>query len=282
MTQTALITGVSTGIGRAIAEALAGAGWQVYGSVRKEADAAAFEAALNGRGKALIFDVTDRAAVEAAAAQLQGELGADGLDLLINNAGLSVSGPLEYVKLEDMRYQFEVNTISVFSVTQVFLPLLGGGGAKRAKPGRIINISSISGQVALPFQGPYSASKFALESLSDVMRREFMVHGIDVIAIEPGPIKTPIWDKIDASRAEAFAGSPYEVPLRKTMEVVSEFPQTGLPAEELGELVVRITRTARPKSRYIIKRGGPWDHLLMRWLPDRWLDAMIAKKLELK
>ena len=281
MQKSALVTGVSTGIGRAIATSLAGAGWQVFGSVRNDKDAADFEKDLGGKATALIFDVTDRAAVEQAAADLSAKLGDGGLDLLVNNAGLSRNGPLQYLNLDDLRYQLEVNTIALFSVTQVFLPLLGAQVPKRANPGRIINISSVGGQVAMPFLGPYAASKFAVEALSDSFRRELMVYGIDVTIIQPGPIKTAIWEKINEEEIVRYRETAYGPAIENMLNFVAESEQKGLPAEAVGKLVLRILKSKRPKTRYVIQRGGPIAHFISRMLPDRLLDRLIAGQLGL-
>src|SRR3974390_420814 len=196
----AVVTGASTGIGRSIAQELAKAGWHVFGNVRKERDADDFKRDLGDMGTPLIFDVTDGVGVERAAAEVAAKVGKDGIDLLVNNAGVFVTGPLQYVDVEEFRRLLEVNTVSILRVTQAFLPLLGGSLPKRANPGRIINMSSIAGRLSTPFTGSYSASKFALESLSDAWRCALMVYGIDIVVIEPGMIYTPIWDKLDKDR----------------------------------------------------------------------------------
>ena len=173
-----VVTGVSTGIGRGVATILARNGFHVFGSVRHPDHAADFEKSLSGNGTALVFDVTDQTAVLAAAERVRARVGGDGLVGLVNNAGITVLGPLESIDLAALRHQFNVNAVAQIGVAQAFLPLLKAA----SPPGRIVNISS-GGRIALPFIGPYAASKFALEGLSDALRRELIVHGVDVIVV---------------------------------------------------------------------------------------------------
>lgn len=279
--KTAVVTGVSTGIGRGIAAVLAKNGWRVYGSVRKPEDAQAFEAAVGANAKALLFDVTDQRAMRDAADVLGRELGGEGLDALVNNAGIAVGGPLETLPIDDLRRQFEVNVFGLMAATQAFLPLLGAARPRR-KPGRIINISSVGGKFTFPFFGPYAASKHAVESLSDALRRELMVHGIDVIVIEPGAIRTPIWDKGRDRDQSPFVGSAYETPLRNILERTRALEAGGLLPEDVGRLALSILNSARPKTRYIIQRGGALSLHVRRTLPERLVDAAIAKQLGIK
>jgi len=280
--KTVLVTGVSSGIGRGIATVLGRAGWHVYGSVRKAEDAAAFESALAGQGTALVFDVTDEAGIAAAAARLTAELGDKGLDALVNNAGISINGPLELLPLSAIRQQFEVNLISVVAVTQAFLPLLGAGTRPRKKPGKIINISSIGGRRALPFAGPYCATKFALEGLSDSWRRELMVHGIDVILIEPGAIKSEIWSKALNTDLDTYDATPYATPVRRTIDAIRTIDKRALPAEDVGKVALLILSSNHPKTRYIVQEGGPNSLRFQELLPDRLLDRLIAGRLGIK
>lgn len=272
----ALVTGVSSGIGRAIALALGGAGWRVFGSVRSAADARAFEAALPG-STACIFDVTDEAAVRAAAAAIGRELGAAGLDLLVNNAGISVNGPIELLPLARWREQLDVNVIGVVAVTQAFLPLLGAG-QRRERPGRIINISSVAARHALPFCGPYAASKFAVRALSDSLRRELMVYGIDVIVIEPGAVRSEIWSKGAEQLASDYAGTAYGPALDNVARLSRSIAAEALPADRVGDLVLRILDSRAPRTRYVIQRRARSRQLLRRLLPDRVLDRLIARR----
>lgn len=276
-----VITGVSTGIGRGIASVLASAGWRVFGSVRSEADAAKFEADFGPKAEALVFDVTDCEGISAAAAHVETELGDQGLGALVNNAGISIVGPMEHVPLDRLRTQLEVNVVGLVAVTKAFLPLLGSVGRPRKKPGKIINISSVSGRRALPFFGPYAASKFAVEALTDSMRRELVVHGIDVIAIEPGPIRSEIWGKaqVDEMGLEA---TPYAPALATIRKLAARSVERALPAEDVGRLALRLLNNPRPPVRTIIQKGGIWPFLAQSLPPARMLDGMIARTLGLK
>ncbi len=184
-----LITGASTGIGAAAALRLDRAGFRVFAGVRKPADGEALRAQASARLTPIIIDVTDQASIDAAAAEVTQTIGGTGLAGLVNNAGISVAGPIELVPVDDLRRQLEVNVIGQVAVTQAFMPLI------RAARGRVVFIGSIGGRMSTPFLGPYSASKFALEAIADAMRVEMRPWRIHVAIVEPGSIKTPFWDK---------------------------------------------------------------------------------------
>ncbi len=203
-----LITGVSSGIGLAMAERLLNNGYFVFGSVRQGKDAERLKRKLGSNFYPVIMDVTDYPSIEAAKEAVIQNAHGNGLTALINNSGIVVSGPLKYLSMEDLEYQFRVNVFGLVKVTQVFLSLLGGEKSTIYKPGTIINVSSISGLLTLPFIAPYSASKHALESITDGLRRELDIYGINVVSVNPGAIKTPIWEKVKASR-NVFAGTDY-------------------------------------------------------------------------
>src|SRR5262245_15640607 len=175
-----VITGTSTGIGWAASKVLTAAGFRVFGSVRRKADAERLAAELGPRFVPLLFDVTDESAVKAAAAQVRAALGGETLAGLVNNAGVAVPGPLLELPIEEFRRQIEVNLTGVVIATQAFAPLLGIDRRLNGAPGRIVNIGSVGGQVATPFLAPYNASKFAIEGLSESLRRELLLFGIDV------------------------------------------------------------------------------------------------------
>src|SRR4051794_19203021 len=206
-----VVTGASTGIGYGAAKVLTERGFRVFGSVRSEADAGRLQAALGRDFSPLLFDVTDEAAVQASAARVRQALEGEPLFGLVNNAGIAVHGPLLYVPIEEFRQQLEVNLTGQLIVTQAFAPLLVAGGVAAGpmpaavRAGRIVMMSSIGGRNASPFIGPYNASKFALEGLSESLRRELMLFGIDVIIIAPGAVATPIWEKADRRDVERFA-----------------------------------------------------------------------------
>ncbi len=268
-----VITGASTGIGRAIAEVLCASGHRVFANVRRKEDAEGIEAALGQNCRAIRFDVRDDKAIADAAAAVAAELGDDGLDALVNNAGIAVPGPIEHVPLAQFRDQFEVNVVGVVAATQAFLPLLKTGG----RGGRIVNISSISGTITYPFLGPYSASKFALEALSDAMRRELAIAGIDVSVIQPGRFATPIWQKSDVAEGSVPDDSPYHGPLA-AFEAAGSDGSDGMHPERIGHLVAEILASPRPRPRYRVTRS-PMTQWLARRLSTRLLDRIMARRL---
>src|ERR1700747_3255223 len=208
-----VITGASSGIGFAACEALIRRGFRVFGSVRTKPDADRLTEQLGPQYVPLIFDVTDADSVNQVAAAVEKMLGEKRLFGLVNNAGIAVLGPLAYLPLERFRMQIEVNLLGVHTVTQAFLPLLGTDSSRVGAPGRVVNISSISGRLAMPFVGAYAASKFGLEGYSDSLRRELMLFGIKVILIEPRAVATPIWEEAESVVGE-FPNTPYDRALR--------------------------------------------------------------------
>src|SRR5512138_3536081 len=204
-----VVTGVSTGIGWGIAKVLLQHGFRVFGSVRKTQDADRLSKEFGQTFVPLLFDVTDEAAVQAAARQVSEQLEGETLFGLVNNAGIAVPGPLMHLPTDDFRHQLEVNLVSVLIVTKAFLPLLGADRSLRGEPGRIVNISSTSGKHGFPFVGAYVTSKHGLEGFSETLRRELMFYGIDVIIVAPGAIATPIWDKADQVDISAYKNTEY-------------------------------------------------------------------------
>ena len=187
MSQDALVTGASTGIGRAAVKVLTGRGWRVFAGVRKPADAASLREEFGDKVVPLLFDVTDPEAVRAAAGDIRAKLCGRTLKGLVNNAGMAIGGPLALEPLDDIRRVFEVNLFGAIAVSQAMIPLLGADAELTGGPGRIVNITSVGGRMAAPFLGDYVMSKHALEAFTDSLRRELMIYGIDVIAIGPGP-----------------------------------------------------------------------------------------------
>lgn len=275
---TVVITGASTGIGHAAALRAAAAGFTVYAGVRSEADAERLRAAGL---RPLTIDVTDGATIAAAAAEVGEAVGAAGLAGLVNNAGIAVSGPLEFIPIEDWRRQLEVNVIGQVATIQAFLPLL------RAGRGRIVNVSSIGGRIALPLVGPYAASKFALEAVSDSLRRELRGQGVEVSLIEPGGVKTPIWDKglSEADRIEA-ATPPEGLrlyggligALRRQVETIAT--KTGIEPAEVAEPILHALTAEKPRTRYLVGRDAKLRWAIAKRIPDRVFDRLIASQLK--
>jgi len=276
-----VVTGASTGIGWGCVKVLTQRGFQVYGSVRKQADADRLAREFGDAFRPLIFDVTDEAAVKAGARLLADQLGGETLAGLVNNAGIAVPGPLLHLDIDAFRQQMEVNVTGQLIVTQAFAPLLGAApGAKTKTPGRICMMSSVGGKVASPFVGPYSASKFALEGLSESLRRELMIYGVDVILIAPGAIATPIWDKADAIDVSRYANTPYKASLDMVKKYMVGLGHKGLPPERIGETVHTALTSPNPKTRYIVT-PEPLTNWMGNHLPKRLLDKTIAKRLGL-
>jgi len=274
-----VVTGASTGIGSASVKVLVASGFHVYGSVRKQSDAQRLSKEFGASFTPLVFDVTDEAAVAAGAKKVETALEGVTLFGLVNNAGIAVAGPLLYLKVEDFRQQLAVNLTGQLIVTQAFAPLLGADRERKGTPGRIVMISSVGGKNALPFVGPYAASKFALEGLSESLRRELMVFGIDVVVVAPGAVATPIWDKSDVD-VTPYANTPYASALDKMKTYMISLGRKGLPPDRIGEAVKTALTTAKPKTRYTVA-PNPVQQLMTAVLPKRTVDNLIARRLGL-
>jgi NAD(P)-dependent dehydrogenase (short-subunit alcohol dehydrogenase family) len=272
-----VVTGASTGIGFSACQVLIQRGFRVFGSVRTQADADRLKKQLGTDYTPLIFDVTDPESVSKAAAEVKHAAGEKRLAGLVNNAGIAVTGPLAYLPLERFRLQLEVNLLGVHTVTQAFLPLLGTEPNRTGGPGRIVNISSVSGRLAVPFLGAYAASKFGLEGYSDSLRRELMLFGIKVILIEPGAVVTPIWDKAEGIVVQQFPNTPYDRSLRLFAEQAMKEAKSGFQPEKVGELIWRVLTIRRPRARYAIVPNRLVEWSIPRRLPAEFLDYCIAK-----
>jgi NAD(P)-dependent dehydrogenase (short-subunit alcohol dehydrogenase family) len=270
---TVLVTGASTGIGEATALHLKELGFDAVAAVRKDQDAER----LRSQGvRTVKLDVTDVDSIAAARA----ELGDAPLAGLVNNAGIAVAAPLEFLPLDQLRRQLEVNLIGQVAVIQHFLPAL------RAARGRIVNVSSIGGRVALPLVSAYNASKFALEAISDSLRRELLPHGVDVVVIEPGGVKTPIWGKGNDIADEIQEGLPPEAeqlygPMVEALrrETVKISQQTGIEPREVAEVIGRALTAKRPRTRYLVGREAKIRGPVAKIMPDRMMDRAIVKQL---
>lgn len=276
-----VITGASTGIGRAAVARAAREGAQVFASVRARADADSLKAAFGDAVSPLMFDLTDEAAVRAAAEEVAAALGQRRLFGLVNNAGVAVPGPLLHLPAEDLARQLDINVLGAHRVTQAFAPLLGADRARVGPPGRIVMISSVAGQDCMPFVGAYGASKHALEGYSKALRRELLLYGIDVVIIGPGAIATPIWDKADAGDYSAIAKTDYAPFIDQARRAMVENGRHGVPAEKVADLIWRALTIARPKTRYAILRRPFMDRTLPRLLGARAVDRVVAKRLGL-
>jgi NAD(P)-dependent dehydrogenase (short-subunit alcohol dehydrogenase family) len=280
--QSIVVTGVSTGIGLAITKVLIQHGSRVFGSVRKAEDAERLSKEFGERFVPLFFDVTDEAAVQAAAQQVWEQLNGETLLGLVNNAGIAAPGPLIYLSTDDFRRQLEVNLVSVLIVTKAFVPLLGSDRSLRGKPGRIINMSSVSGKIGYPLVGAYAASKHGLEGFSESLRRELMLFGIDVIIIGPGSVATPIWDKAEQADISLYANTEFVEPARRIREYMLRNGRNGFPAEKVGEVVLHALTTPKPRVRYAVVPGSILRRLLLRLAPKRVIDKFIARNFGFK
>jgi NAD(P)-dependent dehydrogenase (short-subunit alcohol dehydrogenase family) len=275
-----VITGVSTGIGWGTAKVLLGRGFRVFGNVRKQADAERLQKEFGENFTPLLFDVTDEAAVHEAAREVRAALNGETLSGLVNNAGVAVSGPALELPIAEYRRQMEVNVIGPIIATQAFAPLLGADRSLRGTPGRIVMMSSVSGQIGNPVLSPYCTSKFALEGFSESIRREFMLYGIDVIVIGPGAVKTPIWSKAEDTDISVYRNSPLFPALERMRDYARKFGEGGLPVETIGEFVHEALTSTRPRVRYAISTE-PVQLFIGKLLPKRFVDRMIAKRLGL-
>jgi NAD(P)-dependent dehydrogenase (short-subunit alcohol dehydrogenase family) len=277
-----VVTGVSTGIGWGTTKVLVSKGFRVFGSVRKQADADHLQKEFGNGFVPLMMDITDADAVHQAVQRVGFMIGDRNLVGLVNNAGIVVSGPLLYLRPSEYRRQLDVNMISPLLVIQAFAPLLGTDKKRRGSTGRIVNISSTSAKVAIPLLGAYSSSKSGLEGMSDALRRELMLFGIDVVIIEPGTVNTAMYDKGEKEDLSEFKQTEYWEPVQKFQKfIVAEARNNGLSPERLGEAVHVALSTAKPKARYAIvpQRFKNWT--LPRLLPARMLDSQLAKLLGL-
>lgn len=277
------ITGASTGIGYAAAAWAVGHGARVYAGVRTRADARRLEEAFKDRVHPLLMDVTDEAACAAAAAEIAKAQNGARLLGLVNNAGVSVPGPLLHLSTADLRRQIDVNLLGVHTVTRAFAPLLGAADAQTCTigpPGRIVMISSVSGRRGAPFLGAYAASKFALEGYSETLRRELMPFGVDVVVIGPGPIRTPIWDKGLTLERARYAGTVYAEGVERLAKEVARMEAAALPPDRVAALIWRALTAPAPKTRYALT-PAPLETFIASLLPARTLDRIMARRLAL-
>lgn len=280
-TRAVVITGASTGIGEACALRLDRAGWRVFAGVRKEADAQRLKGAASDRLTPLTLDVTNEAQIEAAAKMVDEAVGEAALSGLVNNAGVSINGPLEYLTSDDLRKQFEVNVVGQIAVTRAFLELIRKGH------GRIVNIGSIGGKFATPFLGPYCASKHAMEALSDSLRQELRPWGIHVALVEPGSIRTEIWEKGQRGADEFEKNAPEEAMMsygkafNALREAARKFEAAGIPPDRVARAVEHALTSGRPRTRYIVGFDATVQRVLAAIVPDKVLDTLTARQLGL-
>jgi len=274
--QAIMITGASTGIGYSCAERMATRGHRVFAGVRKLADAERLQHSAGDNITPVVVDVTEELQVTAAADQIAQALQGAPLLGLVNNAGVALGGPLELVSMEDFKRQFDVNVFGAVAMTKALLPLL------RASRGRIVNISSVSGMVAMAGFAPYASSKFAIEAVTDALRRELRAHGVFACAVQPGSIRTPIWEKgkhyanVTQTELSSELSSTYSDLLGLLNRIVVQTEAMAAPPDGVADAVEHALTSTRPRIRY---RVGPNSGLmrLLSWLPTRALDLVIAR-----
>jgi NAD(P)-dependent dehydrogenase (short-subunit alcohol dehydrogenase family) len=275
-----VITGASTGIGWATAKLLLDRSFRVFGSVRKAADAERLKSEFGANFTPLMFDVTDEAAVLAAAREVRAALGGETLSGLVNNAGIAVAGPVLELSADEFRRQMDVNVIGPIIATQAFGPLLGSDPQLKGPKGRIVMVSSVAGKNGNPLMSAYSASKHAIEGLSESLRRELMLFGIDVVIIAPGAVKTPIWGKAEEIDVSPYRNSPFFPALERIRKFMRQLGENGLPPEKIAERIFEALTLPSPKVRYQIT-PDPMRHVITSVLPKRMVDKIIAKRLGL-
>jgi NAD(P)-dependent dehydrogenase (short-subunit alcohol dehydrogenase family) len=270
-----LVTGASTGIGRAVALRLDAAGWRVFAGVRKEADAESLCEAGSDRIAPLILDITDGDQIAAAAARIGAE-GEGGLDGLVNNAGIGIPGPLETMPIEQFRRQLEVNLTGHLAVTQAMLPSI------RRAPGRIVFISSIGGRIAFPLGGAYHAAKFGIEAVGDVFRQELHSWGIAVSIVEPGSIDTPIWESGERNLDEAGERSSerealYGKAIESYRRVSKRLAERGIAPEKVARVVERALSATHPRSRYPVGLDAKLQVRIKPLIPTPVFDRIVRR-----
>ena len=267
----ALITGTSTGIGEACATRLAAKGWTVYAGVRRAEDGDRVKAQITGDVRPVILDVSNRDDMQRVIGVIEQDTGSTGLQGLVNNAGVGVGGPFEYVTEDEWRWVFDVNLFGVVALTKAAMPLL------RAGKGRVVHIGSIGGRIAAAGLGPYSASKHAIEALAESQRHEFarLVPPMHVSVIEPGEVKTAIWEKANASadelegKLDEAGRKDYQWLVDQTRGFIDEGDAKGVPASKVADAVEHALTADRPKARYLVGPDAKLAGHLITRLPDR-------------
>src|ERR1700684_1805181 len=274
-----VVTGVSTGIGWGTTKVLISKGFRVFGSVRKQADADRLQSEFGNGFVPLMMDITDANAVHQAAQKVGSMIGDRNLVGLVNNAGIVVSGPLLYLKPSEYKRQLETSMISPIVVIQAFAPLLGTDKKRQGPAGRIVNISSSGAKIPIPLIGAYSSSKCGLEGMSDALRIELKLFGIDVVMIEPGTVNTSMYDKGEKEDLSEFKPTEYWNAVQNFQKFIVDEGRKGFSPERLGEAVHLALSTAKPKARYAVIKQRFKNWTLPRLLPARMLDAVVAKQL---
>lgn len=271
------ITGVSSGIGYETTKLLLSHHYQVIGSVRKDADAKRLQQEFGNGFHAVQMDVCRKAEVEQAVEEVKTLLQGAPLAALINNAGIAVFGPILHLPPEQIQQQFEVNVLGLLRVTQAFLPLLGAQADFTGTPGRLIHISSVSGLITTPFLSLYSASKFAVESISDGLRRELIIYGIPSISIQPGPTRSSIWDKTSGQEVP-FLNTDYGPILENSQAEIEKIEAGANPTSKVAKVILKALTAKKPKTRYMVAKKAWLMRMVANLMPARWLDNATTSR----
>jgi NAD(P)-dependent dehydrogenase (short-subunit alcohol dehydrogenase family) len=271
-----VITGASSGIGYGLAHELIDRNYTIFGSVRKKEDAERLKVEFGEQFMPLLMDVTDMASVERAADLVRTHLKGKGLGGLINNSGISFLGPVEYLAIEKVEYNFNVNVLGIFRVTKAFLPLLGTTKEYSTRPGRILNISSISGKISAPYMASYTGTKHAVEGMSHCLRKELLPFGIDVVIIGPGQVQTPIWEK---DSLDDFKETLYSSSMIKFFTYLANKGKKGMTLHECSRRMADIFEIEKPKTRYAVVQNKIQNWILPLLVPDRVADRFILRNM---
>jgi NAD(P)-dependent dehydrogenase (short-subunit alcohol dehydrogenase family) len=277
---TLVVTGATSGIGHAIARLFVARGWRVFGSARRPEDAERLERELGPGFEALLFDVTDAAAVAAGAERVRAALGGRRLAGVVANAGIGIPAPLELQTVEDWRHQVEVNLIGTMITAKTFLPLVGTDPALAGPKGRIVTMSSLGGRLGQPFVTAYIASKFGIEGFSEALRRELSPFDIPVIVMAPSAVATPVWEKVARQDVTRFDATPYGPAFRSALGgMVENAPKRGLSAEAVAEATFEALTARRPRLRYAPAANPFLESVLLPLLPRRLVDAVMRRQM---
>ena len=276
-----LISGCSTGVGRATALLFSSKGYKVFAGVRKDADAESLrQSDPAGNIEPVMLDITNQSQLDVVVANLDAQLADSGLTALVNNAGIAEGGPLEFIDPDVIRKVFEVNTMGPVILTQRFLPLI-----RRAK-GRIITVGSFSGKVSTPMGGAYSISKYGIEAFNDALRRELAPFGIHVSLLEPGAIATPMLQNAPAKAKKGMQELPeqareyYRSAFEGFVRYFAQMNENAISPDEAAKVIEHAVESLKPKTRYLVTKDAKLANFMNWILPDRWFDALVAGQMK--
>ena len=274
-----VITGVSTGIGYELADKLSREGYYIIGTVRQALQGETLRKNLTDNFDYVLLDLEDESSLDSFADRIVEKLEGNGIFCLINNAGAAMGGPMMLLSYEQLHRQMAINFYSIFRVSNALLPWLGAGFQSDYPPGLIINISSVSGIFNTPFLGPYCISKHAVESMSDIYRRELAIFGIKLVVIQPGPLKTPIWGK-SVPKENPYINTDFETVYHELSSQIERAEKSALPVERISKLVMSILQKKNPRNRYLLTRNNTLIKMIHLLFPEKWMDRLFIKKFK--